>query len=225
MAPFGRIYTYADNYRVQRVQAIAAMNGLTVEVVPDFQIGVTNRTPEFLAKFPLGKVPAFETGDGSFFLTEAQAIARFVAESGPKAGQLVGEDPKTRALVEMWSCFAEQELAANAVPTVLMLVAKLEQYPYDEAKVNQLLAALVRAAGRVEAELKDGRQFLVGGQLTLADIMVVGVLQLAGKFLMDKEMRKDLPSVEAYVKRIMEVAEMKAAFGDLQLCDTRVKKE
>ena len=188
-------------------------------------MGVTNRTPEFLSKFPFGKVPAFETADGSFHLTEAQAIARFVAESGPKAGQLVGEDVRTRALVEQWSCFAEQEIAANVVPLQLMLVAKLEQYPYDEARCNQHLAALARAVGRVEAELKDGRQFLVGGQLTLADIMVVGVLQLAGKFFLDKEMRKDLPSVEAYVKRVMEVAEMKGAFGDLQLCDTRVKAQ
>ncbi|KAH6845650.1 glutathione S-transferase [Chaetomium sp. MPI-CAGE-AT-0009] len=224
MAPFGRIYTYPGNYRVQRVQAIAALNGLTVEV-PEFQMGVANRTPEFLAKFPLGKVPAFETGDGSLFLTEAQAIARFVAESGPKAGQLVGEDAKARALVEMWSCFAEQELAANVVPPMLMLVAKLEAYPYDEARCNQLLAGFARAVARLDAELKDGRQFLVGGQLTLADIMVVGVLQLGAKFFMDKEMRKDLPNVEAYVKRVMEVAEMKAAFGDLHLCETRVKKE
>ncbi|KAH6637120.1 glutathione S-transferase [Chaetomium tenue] len=225
MAPFGRFYTYADNYRVQRAQAIAAINGLTVEIVPDFQMGVTNRTPEFLTKFPLGKVPAFETSDGSLHLTEGHAIARFVAESGPKAGQLVGEDVKTRALIEQWSCFAEQELAANALPPVLMLVAKLEQYPYDEKRCNQHLAALERALGRVEAELKDGRQFLVGGQLTLADIMVVGVLQVAGRFFIDKEMRKNLPGVEAYVKRVMEVPEMKGAFGDLQLCETRVKAQ
>jgi elongation factor 1-gamma len=188
-------------------------------------MGVTNRTPEFLAKFPFGKVPGFETADGSFHLTEAQAIARFVAESGPKAGQLVGEDVKTRALIEQWSCFAEQELAPNAVPPLLMIVAKLEQYPYNEARFNQHMAALARATGRVAAELKDGRQFLVGDQLTLADIMVVGVLQLAAKSFMDKEMRKDLPNVEAYVKRVMEVDEMKGAFGDLQLCETRIKAQ
>ncbi|KAL2167124.1 hypothetical protein VTG60DRAFT_1678 [Thermothelomyces hinnuleus] len=223
MAPFGRFYSYPNNYRVQRVQAIAALNGLEVELVPDFQMGVTNKTPEFLAKFPLGKVPAFETADGSLQLTEGQAIARFVAESGPKADQLVGADPKTRALIEMWACFAEQELSANLIPPMLMVVAKM--FPYDEARYNFHVGAVERALKRVEHELKDGRKFLVGGQLTLADIMIAGVLQLGTKFLVDKDMRKEVPAVEAYLKGIMEIPEMKQAFGDLQACETRVKPE
>jgi elongation factor 1-gamma len=204
-----------------QAQAIAAINGLELEVIPDFQIGVSNRTPEFLAKFPLGKVPAFESGDGTFCLTESQAIARYVAESGPKAGQLLGEDIKTRALVEQWSCYAEQELASNLTPALLMCLLKFA--PYDEAKYDQSAAAFERAAQRVEIELKNGKKFLVGEQLTLADIMIVGVLQFAGKFLMDAEMRKGLPNVEAYVKRVMEVPEMKGAFEALELCETRLR--
>ncbi|KAL2157286.1 hypothetical protein VTH06DRAFT_6224 [Thermothelomyces fergusii] len=223
MAPIGRIYSYPGNYRVQRVQAIAALNGVEVEEAPDFQMGVTNKTPEFLAKFPLGKVPAFETADGSLYLTEAHAIARFVAESGPKADQLVGADPKTRALIEMWACFAEQELGANVVPPLLMVVAKL--IPYNEAQYNSHAAAVERALRRIEHELKDGRKFLVGGQLTLADIMVAGPLQLGTRFLVDKDMRKEVPAVEAYLKGIMEIPEIKKAFGELQTCETRTKPE
>lgn len=204
-----------------QAQAIAAINGLELEVVPDFQIGVSNRTPEFLAKFPLGKVPAFESGDGTFCLTESQAIARYVAESGPKAGQLLGEDIKSRALVEQWSCYAEQELASNLTPALLMCLLKI--MPYDEAKYDQSAAAFERAVQRVELELKNGKQFLVGEQLTLADIMIVGVLQLAGKFLMDGEMRKGLPNVVAYLKRVMEVPEMKGAFEALELCESRLR--
>ncbi|KAK4034678.1 glutathione S-transferase [Parachaetomium inaequale] len=224
MAPFGRFYSYPNNYRVQRCEVIAAMNGLTVELVPGFQAGVTNQSPEYLAKFPLGKIPGFESGDGSFHLAEGQAIARYVAESGPKADQLLGAagDAKTRALIDMWSCFAEQELAANLTPPGLMSVKIL---PYDEARYNMHIAAFERALGRVEAELKDGRKFLVGGQLTLADIMIVGVLQASTKYIMDKEMRKQVPGVEAYLKNIMEVPEMKEAFGSLELIEARAKLE
>ncbi|KAL2147976.1 hypothetical protein VTI28DRAFT_32 [Corynascus sepedonium] len=223
MAPFGRFYSYPNNYRVQRVQAIAALNGLEVELIPDFQMGVTNKTPEFLAKFPMGKVPAFESGDGSFCLTEGQAIARYVADSGPKADQLLGADPKTRALIEMWSCFAEQELSANLIPPLLMVLAKM--IPYDEARYNQHVSAVERALKRIEHELKDGRKFLVGGQLTLADIMIASTLQLATRFVADKDMRKEVPAVETYLKEIMEIPELKQAFGDLQLCETRTKAE
>ncbi|KAJ4289913.1 hypothetical protein N0V88_006708 [Collariella sp. IMI 366227] len=203
MAPLGKIYTYPNNYRVQRVLALAAINTLTVEVDPDFQMGVTNRTPEFLAKFPLGKVPAFESADGSLCLTEGQAIARYVAESGPCAAQLLGETVEERALVEMWSCFAEQELGSNVIPPLLMVVAKM--YPYDEARYNQCVAAFERAVKRLE--------------------MVLSVLQLASKFLMDAEMRKAVPTVEAYLKKLMEAPEQKEAFGELQFCETLMKFE
>ena len=40
----------------------------------------TNRTPEFIAKFASGKVPAFEDKDG-FCLFEGNAIARYSKHS------------------------------------------------------------------------------------------------------------------------------------------------
>lgn len=42
----------------------------------DFVFGETNKSPEYLAKFPHGKIPAFEGADG-FKLFETQAIARY----------------------------------------------------------------------------------------------------------------------------------------------------
>ncbi|KAL2118752.1 hypothetical protein VTJ04DRAFT_5711 [Mycothermus thermophilus] len=221
MAPIGKIYSYPGNFRVARAKALAAMNGLEIEDAADFQMGVTNRSAEFLAKFPLGKVPAFESADGKFFLTEGQAIARYVAESGPKAGQLVGEDPATRALIEQWSCFAEQEVAAQVTPPLLMTLFKI--IPFDEARYQQCVANVERAAKAVESHLSSGKQFLVGDHLTLADVMVAGVFQLATKFIVDKEMREGLPNLVAWLQRILEVPEMKAAFGPLELCETRVK--
>lgn len=68
---------------------MAEMNGLEIEI-PPFTMRETNTTPEFLAKFPLGKVPAFEGADG-FLLTESLAIAYYVAQAGPKADQLLGK--------------------------------------------------------------------------------------------------------------------------------------
>ncbi|KAK4101233.1 glutathione S-transferase [Parathielavia hyrcaniae] len=228
MAPFGRVYSYPNNYRVLRLHVLAALNDLTLEDAPDFQVGVTNRTPEFLAKFPLGKVPAFESGDGTLHLTEGQAIARYVAESGPRAAQLLGdpEDTTTRALVEQWACFATQELEANLTPSLLMCMYKL--VPYDETRYAHHVAAYERALGALEAAVsgpggEKKKKFLVGERLTLADVMVAGVLQLATRVLVDAEMRKVLPGVEAYLKGIMELPEMRVAFPPLELCEVRAK--
>ena len=54
-------------------------------VAKDFVFGETNKSPEFLKKFPLGKVPAFEGSDG-VLLTESNAIAYYVANDELRGG-------------------------------------------------------------------------------------------------------------------------------------------
>lgn len=61
-----------DNWRVKRVQAVAALAGESVEEV-NIDMAETKK-PAFLAKFPLGCVPAFEGTDG-VMITETAAIA------------------------------------------------------------------------------------------------------------------------------------------------------
>ncbi|KAK0649709.1 glutathione S-transferase [Cercophora newfieldiana] len=221
MAPFATIFSYPNNFRVQRAHALAALGGLELVDAPDFSIGTSNRTPEFLAKFPLGKVPVLETSDG-FCLSEGQAICRFIAESGSKADQLVGSDVKTRARIEEWSCFADQELTANLIPPLLMTLFKM--IPYDEARYNQHASSVERAVKRVQVALESGNgKFLVGEQITLADIMVAGSLVLAGRFLMDAEMVKSVPKVKEYLDGLFEIEEVKKAFGGLQICEQRLR--
>ena len=53
----------------------AAISGLEIEL-PPFEFGVTNKSPEFVQKFPLAKIPAFEDNEG-FRLIEGTAIARY----------------------------------------------------------------------------------------------------------------------------------------------------
>ena len=53
------LYTYPDNVRAYKVLIAAQYSGADVKVVsepPEFEQGMTNRTPDFIAKFPLGKV-------------------------------------------------------------------------------------------------------------------------------------------------------------------------
>ncbi|KAK4195516.1 glutathione S-transferase [Triangularia verruculosa] len=221
MAPIGKIYTYPNNYRVQIAQVAADLNNFELEF-PEFQMGVTNKTPEFLSKFPLGKAPAFSSADDTFHLTEGLAISRYIASSGPASAQLLGSDPKTSALIEQWALFGETELSSATVPPLLMVLAKM--IPYDEARYTQCAGNLERAVKRLEEAVKDGRKFLVGDKLSLADLAVLGPMQLAGKFLFDGEMRKQAPSVEGYLKGLLEVPEVKKNFGEeLTFCDKRVQ--
>ena len=94
------LYTYPESFRAYKVLIAAQYSGAELTVVsepPDFQLGKTNRSEEFLAKFPLGKVgiaqcvhncssfdlccavlqvPAFETAEG-VPIYESNAIAHY----------------------------------------------------------------------------------------------------------------------------------------------------
>ena len=92
--------------------SLILFQGAEVSVVsspPDFVMGETNALPEFLAKFPTGKVPAFETQDGSERLFESNAIAHFLANA-----QLKGKTPQAQAEIQQWIGFAENEILPPA---------------------------------------------------------------------------------------------------------------
>ena len=62
-----------------QIKAVAAFAGLEI-TVPAFELLVDNKKPDYLSKFPHGKVPAFEGADG-FKLAEGAAIARYSESS------------------------------------------------------------------------------------------------------------------------------------------------
>ncbi|KAI1776480.1 glutathione S-transferase [Hypoxylon cercidicola] len=219
MAPFGKIYSYQGNYRVGRAQVVAALNGLDVPLVEDFQMRVTNTTPEFLSKFPLGKVPALECADG-FCVTEGGAMCTYLARSGPKAEQLLGADAKTEASIAKWGFFAETELIPTLMQAALMVLFKF--VPFDEERFNKAGADTLRLLKYMEVGLQGGKKYLVGDELTLADIMVVGPMFFGAKFFIDAEMRKEVPNVVAWLQGLAALPEFKP-MGELVLCETRTK--
>ena len=77
----GTLYTYPENWRAFKALIAAQYSGAQVRVLsapPHFHFGQTNHTPEFLQKFPAGKVPAFE-GDDVFCVFESNVIAYYVS--------------------------------------------------------------------------------------------------------------------------------------------------
>ncbi len=91
-------FTMAPNPR--RVRIFLAEKGIQV---PFEQVDIgkgENRTPEFLAKNPMGRVPVLELDDGTY-LAESVAICRYFEEQHPEP-PLLGTDAKDRAWVEMW---------------------------------------------------------------------------------------------------------------------------
>ncbi len=58
-ASIGTVHSYPENPRVFKALIAAKYNGLNISQSTNFIMGTTNKSDEFLDKFPLGKVPAF----------------------------------------------------------------------------------------------------------------------------------------------------------------------
>jgi len=162
------IYSYPNNYRVHKAQIAAAYVGIEIKE-PNFVFGKDNESDAFLALNPLGKVPCLETPQGPIF--ESNAIARYVA--GLRADkQLLGANYYESALVSQWLDFCANELenprGALIYPT--MGIMAFNQQINDEA-VKDMTTCLTVLNDHL---LKNN--FIVGKQITLADIALVSAL-------------------------------------------------
>ncbi|KAJ5902679.1 hypothetical protein N7495_003207 [Penicillium taxi] len=216
MAPFGTIYSYMPSPRVAKAQAVANINGLEVEVFPDFEFGKTNRTEDFLSKFPLGKVPAFAGADGTN-LFESDAITQYIAESGPAADQLVGATPAKRAEIRQWICFAQGEIIDHATKLILW---RLGMGTFDETVEKTSLERLERSLRTLETHL-NGRTWLSSDKIDLGDITVASALIWGFSHVIDAEIRAKYPTTVAWYERVIEVDGVKQAFGKKDFIEKR----
>jgi glutathione S-transferase len=169
------IYSYPNNYRVHKAQIAAAYVGVEIKE-PNFVFGKDNESDAFLALNPLGKVPCLETPQGPIF--ESNAIARYI--SGLRADkQLLGASYYENALVAQWVDFCANELenprAAMIYPTLGFMAFNQEIHNAAVADMSTCLTVLN------DHLLKNN--FMVGKQITLADIALVSALnELYSKF-------------------------------------------
>ncbi|KAK0096403.1 hypothetical protein PV326_005604 [Microctonus aethiopoides] len=125
----GTLYTYPENFRAYKSLIAAQYSGAQVKIAENFVFGETNKTEEFLKKFPLGKVPAFETKDGNC-LTESNAIAYYVANE-----QLRGKNEAEKAEILQWLGFADSEILPASCAWVFPLLGIM---PYNkQAKLDK----------------------------------------------------------------------------------------
>ncbi|KAH7097071.1 glutathione S-transferase C-terminal-like protein [Auriculariales sp. MPI-PUGE-AT-0066] len=141
MPPIGTLYISSNNQTPGKViRAVGVLTGTEFTSPSHYEHFETNKTPEFLAKFPYGKVPALELASGGT-ITEGIAIARYVAL---KAGnnQLLGKTPEEEAAVDQWQNFVYTELVPRGSRWA-------ELYYLHEIPYSKKLEATLKQAGRV----------------------------------------------------------------------------
>jgi len=207
----GTLFTYPDNFKAFKALIAAEYSGAKVQVVstpPDFILGETNATKEFLDKFPLGKLPAFESKDGKF-LNCANAISILLAND-----QLRGSGVEAKTEIQQWISFADNEILPPACTWVFpcMGIMGFNKQANERAKAD-----LKAALGILDAHLKT-RTFLVGERLTLADICCMCNLILPFKWVLDPESRSGFNNVTRWFLTVANQPQAKSVIGDMTLC-------
>jgi elongation factor 1-gamma len=180
---------------------VALVAGLELTIPVDFELGVSNKSGDYLAKFPLGKIPALETKSG-LLLVESQAIAFHIANSAPakKRAQLLGETSEELAEVLQWIWFTEQQL----IPTLRSL--NLWRYGLVEYDVEEELVSegkIKRWLKYFESALESKDWFAGNGtRPSLADIVAGGTIFTGVQTYLDKQIRSEYPKVFTWFENL-----------------------
>ena len=154
----------------RRVRIFLAEKGIQIPTA-EVSLHKETRSPEFLAKNPMGSVPVLELDDGTC-IAESVAVCNYLEELHPEPS-LFGSTAEERAIVNMWVRRVELYLY---IPIELMAM-------YDgriaEAKEGSRRFA-DRTLGMIDVVLGE-REFIASEQFTMADIFALSALDFGHK--------------------------------------------
>jgi glutathione S-transferase len=159
------------------------------------EVDLENKSAEFLAASPTGKVPVVVVDGDS--LHESNVVNEYLDEvlDGP---HLLPDDAKERAGARIWMLSAD----SNFYPAVFVASVGRER-GFPEERVSEAREKLKATLARLEERLGDGREYLAGGRFSLADVAH------AGNFVRLRQLEEegdlemsDYPNVAAWVGRI-----------------------
>ncbi|MBN3748514.1 glutathione S-transferase family protein [Burkholderia sp. Se-20373] len=152
-----------------------------------------HKRPEFLRLNPAGKVPVLV--DGDLVIPESAAIVLYLADKYPEKA-LLPVDPALRAEAYRWVMFAVTELEQP-----LWRITR-HSFIYPPEKRSPADIELAREDFRTMAALLDkhleGREFIVGDTLTVADCVTAYLIDWAGEC----NLIEPFPQLRAYLERL-----------------------
>ncbi|KAG1684017.1 Elongation factor 1-gamma [Nymphon striatum] len=206
---FETLYTFANNFRANKILIAAQYSEAKVNVSSEFKFGETNKSEQFLKKFPTGKVPAFEGSDGKC-LFESNAIAHYVGNK-----KLRGETEYDQGLVQQWINYTDSEILPAMCTWIFPCLGIMQ---YNKQTTERAKEDVKSALGLLNNYLLT-RTYLVGERITLADITVSCVLQPLYENVLEPNFRKDFGNVNRWFETLVNQPEFKAVLGDVKLCE------
>ena len=173
-------------------------------------------------------VPQIRTERG--ILKGSNTLARHFAHNVPASAghRLLGNDSWERAKVDEWmeavASPLEHTVATNVLPRILQPDEFKDEFraAADPGAAQKLpepafAGAIYSALADLNAHLKT-RTYLVGDQVTLADISIVASLSHLFKFFLGEDRQQEFPYVTRYFIACASTREFRAVLGPVALC-------
>ncbi|WP_224826396.1 glutathione S-transferase family protein [Cognatishimia sp. MH4019] len=189
-----KLYCFGESGNAYKAALTLELSGLDWEpVFVDF-FGGESRSDAFRAINPMGEVPVLVDTDHDYTLTQSGAIQDYVVHLSSK---LTGATPEERREVLRWVLWDNHKLSSQAgMARFLMNFLPEEKRP---AEVIAFTQGRLKAAYQVLDAHLEGRDWIVGDALTVADISCCGYLFYPEPFGFD---RAEWPHIDAWLTRI-----------------------
>lgn len=151
----------------------------------DFKAG-ENKTPEFLALNPSGKLPVIVEGEQTLF--ESSAIGLYLGDRFPEAGLAPAIDSPQRGKYLTLVVYATSQLEPAMGDTFLN----------QEASASRGWTSFEQAQSLVAEAIGEG-PYLLGENFSMADILIGSVFIWRRLFGQSEE----LPVIKAYIDRLL----------------------
>jgi glutathione S-transferase len=163
------------------------------EFVPVNLLAGEHKHPDFLRLNPVGKIPVLV--DGDVVIPESAAIVFYLADKYPNKG-LMPAGLKERAQVYRWVMFAVTELEQPLwrITKHTMLYPEDRRLPADIALAREEFIAMATVLDRH----LEGRQFIVGDGVTVADCVTAHLIDWAN----EQKLIDGFPQLRSYLERM-----------------------
>jgi len=166
-------FEYAPNPRKLRVYL--AEKGIAIPLVPVNLMKGEQRAPEFLALNPTGGVPVLVLDDGTV-LRESLAIIEYFEELHPDP-PLIGTTPLERAQVRALERTADIGLIGGVARVFHNTLSVLPGRTPNPALADAARKDLERPMAYLDSLLADGRPFVAGARVTIADCTLFAAME------------------------------------------------
>ncbi len=164
----------------QVVRMFAAERGIELDMIEVDIMGGENRQADYSAKNPSGQLPCLELDDGTF-LAEITAICEYLDDTNP-GDSLIGATPEERAITHMWTrrvdLYVCEPLASGFRYAEGLEMFKQRMTVLPEAAEG--LKGLAQEKITWLDGLIEGRDFIAGDKISLADVLLFCFLAFGG---------------------------------------------